>query len=583
MKTVKIIMQSIREYRKQSILAPLYVAGEVVMECAVPFVMARLINLIKAGSGLDTIALYGLVLLAMAAVALLFGMLAGMYSATASCGFAKNLRRDMFGRIQGFSFENIDHFSSSSLVTRMTTDVTNVQMAYMMIIRLAVRSPLMLIFAFVMSAMMGGRMSLIVLCTMPVLALGLYGIIRTVMPYFKQVFKKYDALNESVQENIKGMRVVKSYVREQYEKNKFEQAAEAVRHDFTVAERIIAFNNPLMQFCLYVCMILVLYFGSYLIITSRGLRLDVGQFSSLITYNFQILMSLMMFSMVFVMISIATESAKRIAEVLSEESSLHNPVNPVYAVRDGSIDFEEVSFKYSADAEENALSGVNLHIRSGETIGIIGGTGSSKSTLVQLISRLYDVTEGSVRVGGLDVRSYDLDSLRDQVAVVLQKNVLFSGTIKENLRWGNAAATDEEIREACVLAQADEFIRLFPDGYDSYIEQGGTNVSGGQRQRLCIARALLKKPRILILDDSTSAVDTRTDSLIRRGLASYLPQTTKLIVAQRIASVQDADRILVMDGGRVVDIGTHEELLLSSPIYREVYESQNKAGGKNEA
>ena len=552
------------------------------MECVIPFVIAQLVNQIKAGCGMGVIAGFGAALIAMAGLSLLFGVLAGNACAKASCGFARNLRKDMFYQIQSYSFENIDRFSSSSLVTRLTTDITNVQMAYMMIIRIAVRSPLMLLFSFIMAFIMGGRMALIFLIVAPLLGIGLFTIIRMVMPLFRRVFKKYDALNNSVQENIQGMRVVKSYVREDYEKQKFSAAAGDVCADFTRAERILAFNNPLMQFCLYTVMIFVLSFGSYTIITTRGLALDVGQFSALLTYSFQILSSLMMLSMVFVMITLATESAQRIAEVLGETSSLASPPQAVTEVRDGSVDFDGVSFKYAKTAKRMALSNIDLHIRSGETIGVIGGTGSSKSTLIQLISRLYDVTEGCVRVGDVDVRQYDLEALRNQVAVVLQKNVLFSGTISENLRWGNPDATDEQLKEACRLAQADEFISQFPKGYDTYIEQGGSNVSGGQKQRLCIARALLKRPKILILDDSTSAVDTRTDALIRKAMREYIPETTKIIIAQRTSSVEDADRIVVLDGGTINAIGTHQELLAANPIYQEVYTSQNKAGDQDE-
>lgn len=579
---IKELSKSIREYKKPSALAPVFVSLEVIMECIIPFVIARLVNEIKAGCELKTIAIYGGILILMAGCALLAGAIAGSVCATGSCGFAKNLRKDMFYKIQTYSFTNIDKFSTSSLVTRLTTDVTNVQMAYMMLIRVAIRCPLMLIFSFTMAFIMGGKMAWIFVILVPILAVGLFLIIRMVMPLFKQVFKKYDKLNNSIQENIKGMRVVKSYVREEYEKEKFEKAADDICKDFTKAEKILAFNNPLMQFCMYTVMIFVLYFGSYVIITSRGLDLDVGQFSALLTYSFQILNSLMMMSMVFVMITMASESSKRIMEVLQEEGTIKNPKNPVYEVKDGSVDFENVNFKYAETAEKMALSNIDLHIRSGETIGVIGGTGSSKSSLIQLISRLYDATEGSVKVGGVDVREYDLTSLRDEVSVVLQKNVLFSGTIKENLRWGNKEATDEELVEACKLAQADDFIRQFPRQYDTYIEQGGTNVSGGQKQRLCIARALLKKPKILILDDSTSAVDTKTDALIRKAFKEFIPETTKIIIAQRISSVEEADRIIVMDKGTINAIGTHKQLLAENEIYQEVYISQNKAGEKDE-
>ena len=579
---LKDLMKCVREYKKASLQAPVLVSLEVVMECIIPFIISKLVNEIKAGCELSVIVRYGVILIVMATLSLIFGIGAGNACSTASCGFAKNIRKDMFYNIQNFSFANIDKFSTSSLVTRLTTDISNVQMAYMMIIRIAIRCPLMLVFAFVMAFIMGGKMAVIFLFVIPVLAVGLGLVIRSAMPLFKKVFRKYDRLNASIQENIKGMRVVKSYVREDFEQQKFAAAAEDVCMDFTKAEKILAFNNPLMQFCLYSVMIFVLYFGSYTIITSKGLDLDVGQFSALLTYNFQILSSLMMLSMVFVMITMASESARRIVEVLDEKSTLSNPENPVYEVKDGSIDFDGVSFKYSEKADKMALADIDLHIKSGQTIGIIGGTGSSKSSLIQLISRLYDATEGVVKVGGRNVREYDLDTLRNQVAVVLQKNVLFSGTIKENLRWGDKNATDEEMKAACELAQADEFIMRLPKQYDTYIEQGGSNVSGGQKQRLCIARALLKKPKVLILDDSTSAVDTRTDSLIRKGFKEYIPETTKIIIAQRISSVQDADRIIVMDGGRIVDAGTHDELMKSCEIYQEVYESQNKAGDQDE-
>ena len=580
---IKVLARSIGEYKKASIMTPLLVMVEVILECAIPFVIAQLVNQMQAGCTMDVIAMYGAILIVMSVVSLIFGAAAGSTCATASTGFAKNLRRDMFYKIQDYSFENIDKFSVSSLVTRLTTDIVNVQMSYMMIIRVAIRGPLMLIFSFAMGFIMGGRLAMIFLFTIPILGIGLALVIRAATPIFRRVFRKYDALNDSIQENVQAMRVVKSYVREDYEKKKFGAAAENIRKDFTRAERIMAINSPMMQFCVYSGMVFVLSYGSYAVITGRGLDINVGQMSAMLTYSFQILMSLMMLSMVFVMITMSAESAERIVEVLSEESTLTSPENAITEVKDGSVDFENVSFKYSKRAERMALADINLHIKSGEVIGILGGTGSSKSSLIQLIPRLYDVTEGSVKVGGVDVRKYDLETLRNQVAVVLQKNVLFSGTIKDNLRWGNPDATDEEMEEACRLAQADEFIQQFPDKYDTWIEQGGSNVSGGQKQRLCIARALLKNPKILILDDSTSAVDTRTDALIRQGFREFIPETTKIIIAQRVASVQDADRIILMEGGRISAIGNHDELMASNDVYREIYTSQNRAGGDNNA
>ena len=577
---VMLLQKSLREYRGVSILTPILVSLEVVMECIIPFITARLVNEIKAGCSIDEILRIGGLLVLMAALSLLFGSLAGLTCSTASCGLGKNLRHDIFHAVQGDSCENNAHVLTPSLVTRMTTDVTNVQFAYMMVIRTAIRSPLMLVFAFIMAFVMGGRMAWIFLFVLPVLGLGLALVIAKTIPLFRRVFKKYDKLNESIQENVKAMRVVKSFVREDYESEKFGRAAEDVCADFTRAERILALNGPLMQFCIYSVMVFTLSFGSYTIISSMGLDLDVGQLSALLTYSFMMLMSLMMLSMVFVMITMAGESTKRIIEILSEKSTLTNPENPVFEVADGSVDFDGVSFRYSEKAERMALSGIDLHIKSGETIGIIGGTGSAKSTLVNLISRLYDVTEGSVKVGGRDVREYDIETLRSQVAVVLQKNQLFSGTVKDNLRWGNKEATDEEMVHVCRLAQADDFISQFPDGYDTYIEQGGTNFSGGQKQRLCIARALLKKPKVLIFDDSTSAVDTKTDACIRKALREFMPETTKIIIAQRTASVEDADRIVVMDGGRIMAVGTHAELMAANEVYREIYTSQNKAGAE---
>ena len=577
---LKKLAASVREYKNSSIASAVLVALEVVMECLIPFVAAVLIKEIGEGCEMPVVIGYGVLLILLACVSLTFGALAGRFCATASCGFAKNLRHDLFAHVQDFSFENIDTFSSASLVTRLTTDVANVQMAYMMLIRVAIRSPLMLIFALTMSFIMGGTMALIFVAVVPVLAFGLIMVIRKTMPLFRRVFRRYDKLNESIEENIAGARVVKSYVREEHETEKFDREAKSVCADFTRAEKILAFNGPLMQLCLYAVMVCTLFFGARAIITTpEGVSgFDVGKLSAFLTYGFQILMSLMMVSMIFVMMTLSAESAKRIAEVLSETSTVVSPENPVTEVKNGDIVFENVSFRYSKTAERYALSDIDLSIRSGETVGILGGTGSSKTTLIQLISRLYDASEGRVLVGGVDVKDYELTLLRDEVAVVLQKNILFSGTIAENLRWGNPNATDEALKEACRMACADEFIDTFPEGYDTYIEQGGTNVSGGQKQRLCIARALLKRPKILILDDSTSAVDTKTDAKIRAAFASYIPETTKIIIAQRVASVMDADKIVMMEGGRIVAVGNHETLLAQNDIYREIYESQCHTG-----
>ena len=570
------LMGSIRQYKGAAIATPLLVLGEVVFEVLIPLLTADLIDAIKAGADLAEILSTGGLLALMALISLAFGAAAGLTCAKASVGFAKNLRKDMFYNIQTFSFAVIDRFSSSSLVTRLTTDVMNVQMAYMMLIRTAIRSPFMLVGAFIAAYTMAGWLAVVFVVVIPVLAVALLAVVRKVTPIFRRIFRKYDALNERAEENLSGIRVVKSYVREDYEKQKYDVAASEVQRDFTHAERILALNAPIMNFCVYTVMVFVIYVGSYAIVSTRGELLDVGQFSSLITYGFMMLMSLMMLSMIFAMVVMSEENARRIFEVLDAKTTIEQPADPVYEVADGSIDFDHVGFSYTGDKDREALREVDLHIRSGEVIGVIGSTGSAKSTLVQLIPRLYDVTEGTVRVGGVDVRNYDLDTLRNAVAMVLQKNVLFSGTIKENLRWGKQDATDDEILEAARLAQADEFVQTFPDKYDTHIEQGGTNVSGGQKQRLCIARALLKHPKILILDDSTSAVDTKTDKLIREGFRNYLPETTKIIIAQRTSSVEDADRIVVMDSGRINDVGTHEELLRRNAIYREVYLSQNK-------
>lgn len=579
---IKKLISCIRENKKPTIITLVLIILEVIIECIIPFMTARLVNRIKAGTGMNDILTTGGILIVLAILSLMFGGIAAVTASKASTGFAKNLRHDMFSKIQTYSFENIDKFSSSSLVTRLTTDVANVQMSYMLIIRTAIRSPLMLVFAIFMAWKMGGVLSATFVVVVPVLALGLIFIAKTAMPAFRRVFKKYDKLNESIEENVRAMRVVKGFAREEYEKEKFGNAAEEICKDFTKADRIVALNTPLMQVCLYFNMIFILIVGSKLTISSMGTKLDIGQISAMLTYAMQILMSLMMLSMVYVMVTMSFESLKRICEVLDEEPALVNPEKTVLEVKDGSIDFENVSLKYSKTAKKSALKDINLRIESGMMVGIIGGTGSSKSSLVQLIPRLYDVTEGVVKVGGIDVKEYDLDVLRNSVAMVLQKNLLFAGTIKENLRWGNENATDEELIEACKLADAHGFVSSFEQGYDTFIEQGGANVSGGQKQRLCIARALLKKPKILILDDSTSAVDTKTDAKIRAAFKSFIPDTTKLIIAQRISSVQDSDMIIVMDNGEISAMGTHEELLKDSEIYREVYTQQTEGGKDNE-
>ena len=579
---IRKLAKSIREYTFPSILTVAFIIGEVLIECEIPYIIAELVNGISAGLRIEELIKTGFTLTIMAIISLICGGLAAYTCSKASAGFAKNLRHDVFTRIQSFSFYNIDKFSTSSLVTRLTTDITHVQMSYMMIIRTAIRSPLMFMRTITKAYRMSPQLATTFVVVVPVLVVGLLLVARFAMPAFRRVFKKYDKLNESIEENVRAMRVVKGFSREKYETKKFTNAATDIYKDFTKAERIVALNGPIMQICMYFNMIFVLIVGSKLTISSQGELLDIGQISAMLTYGMQILMSLMMLSMIYVMLTMSMESMKRICEVLDEVPNLHNPQNPIYSVKDGSIDFNNVNFKYSEKANKNSLSGIDLHIKSGMTVGVLGGTGSGKSSLVQLIPRLYDVTEGSVKVGGIDVREYDIKTLRDSVAMVLQKNQLFSGTIKENLRWGNENATDEECIEACRLAQADEFINSFPDGYDTYIEQGGTNVSGGQKQRLCIARALLKKPKILILDDSTSAVDTRTDAFIRAGFKEFIPETTKIIIAQRVASVMDADMIIVMENGMVSAVGNHNELMQNSEIYREVYQQQTNGGDFDE-
>ena len=579
MHVLKTIGKSVREYKTPSVLAPIFIVVEVVMETVIPMIMSKLID--EFANGMNPVLKYGAILLAMAVASLVSGMLAARYAARAATGLSANLRKDMFYSIQDFSFREIDGFSVSSLVTRMTTDVTNVQNAYQMIIRGAIRTPLMLIFAFAMAFSLNWKIALCYLAAVPLVGAALFLIVFKVMPYFRRSFRRYDAMNASIQENVRAIRVVKSFVTEEYEKQKFAKHVEEVKNDFVRAEKILALNSPVMMFSIYAIIMIIAAFGSQMIINSQATELTTGELTALIGYAGQILGSMMMLSMIMVMISMSIESAKRITEVLDTETTIVPPEDGVKEVKNGEIVFKNVSFRYSEKAERNALENIDLTIRSGETVGIIGGTGSSKSTLIQLIPRLYDVTEGELTVGGVNVKEYDLVSLRDAVSLVLQKNVLFEGTIAENIRWGNKNASDEEVKRVCELAHAAEFINELPDGYETHIEQGGSNVSGGQKQRLCIARALLKKPKILILDDSTSAVDTKTDALIRKAMSEEIPDTTKIIIAQRIVSVEDADKIIVMDGGRISDMGTHEELLQRSEIYREVYESQTK--GKEES
>ena len=574
---MKRLLKSVREFKKDALLTPFFVVLEVVMEVIIPLVMALLIDKGIDGQDMAAIWKYGIILVLCAMLALVFGAAAGTFAARASTGFARNLRHDMYYNVQNFSFSNIDKFSTGSIVTRLTTDVTNVQNAFQMCTRIAVRCPVMLVFALFMAMKINSRMALVFLAVLPILAIGMGILMKVVGPVFERAFKIYDRMNTVVQENVRGIRVVKTYVREDHETEKFEGVSGMLYRTFSKAQKTMAGVMPLMQFCMYACMLLISWFGARLIV---GGSMTTGELSGMFSYAMQILMSLMMVAMVFVMITMAKASAERVAEILDEQPDLHNPANPIHEVKDGAIEFDDVSFSYKGDERKLALKNVNLHIKAGQTVGILGGTGSAKSTLVQLIPRLYDTTHGTVKVGGVDVRDYDIEALRDQVAMVLQKNVLFSGTIKENLRWGDENASDEELERVCRLAQADEFIQQMPDKYDTHIEQGGSNVSGGQKQRLCIARALLKKPKILILDDSTSAVDTKTDALIRKAFAEEIPDTTKIIIAQRVSSVQDADQIVILDGGTVQAVGTHDELLAANTIYQEIYNQQNRKGGE---